>query len=865
MAESPMIKHYRLVKEQNKDCIIFYRLGDFYEMFDDDAILCSKELDLTLTKKKCGDNDVAPMCGVPHHAYEIYLKRLIDKGYRVAICEQFIEPNQKGLVNREVVRIVTPGTIIEDSILDSQENNYLASVFMQKDTIGLVYADISTGVLKLQEFSGSKAFEKLDDELAKLCPKEVIANGTACEKQMDLLCVASGIVASFYPYGDNNFDNTKAQNKVKQHFKVTSLAAIGITDQKAGVRALGALLEYLENTQKTKAESLVKLEVVLDNSYVHLDFNTRRNLELVESMSTKGKRGSLLWVLDKTKTSIGARTIRNYISEPLADATQINKRLNAVEELYSSSVLLSDLQETLSGLSDIERIASRISYGKVSPFDLLALKDTLNTMPQLRAILAKCNSALLREARDNLCDIKSVTTLIESAIKPDLDRLKDNIKNGGFIAKGFSAELDELKNAKRVGQDWLLAYENAQKELTGIKNLRIGYNRVFGYFLEVPRSQIDKVPYEFTDRKQTTANSERYTTAALKEMEGKILGSEEKALKLEFQIFENIKSQLLAYVNPIVAISNAIGNIDTLASFAYVAQKNGYTKPVVVENGNTINIKNGRHPVVESILPVGDFVPNDTLLDNDENRTLVITGPNMGGKSTYLRQTAAIVLMAHMGSFVPASYCEVGVIDKLFTRIGASDDLIFGQSTFMVEMTEVANILNNATSKSLLIMDEVGRGTSTYDGLAIAWAVMEDLSSRVGAKTLFATHYHELTTLEETTKGVKNYRVMVSESGDRPRFLHKIVRGSANKSFGIDVAKMAGIPFHVIDRAKEVLKVEEIRGQMFEQQTAKQENKPEISPHAVEIVKILRDTDMNNITPLVAFGTLQNLVDKAKN
>lgn len=858
------MQHYLITKEQNKDCILFYRLGDFYEMFFDDAIVCSRELDLALTRKKCGDNETAPMCGIPHHAYEIYLKRLIDKGYRVAICEQVSEPGGKGLVEREIVRIVTPGTVIEDSILDSTSNNYIASVVEVKDQIGLAYADISTGTLKLNSFSGEKALDKLDDELAKLKPKEVIASSNIAAQQPEMLCVMSGEVPSFYPYSDTAFELSNAQNICKKHFAVSSLAAVGLAGNDIGVRAVGALLDYLANTQKSSAKSLKKVEVVLDSCYVHLDFNSRRNLELTENMTTHSKKGSLLWVLDKTKTSIGTRTIKQIVSEPLANSEEINKRLDAVEELYKNSVLLSDIQDVLSQVTDIERIASRISYNTVSPFDLLALKDTLRVLPKLHNLLSSFDSKLIKETQVNICDITSVSSLIERAIKPSLDRLHDNIKNGGYLAEGYNAELDTLRNVKSVGEAWLLSYEQEQKEKTGIKNLRVGYNRVFGYFLEVPRSQIDKVPYEFKDRKQTTANSERYVTDELREMEKKLIGSDEKAQKLEAELYNEIKINLLAYVEPINSISRAIGLIDMLCSFAFVSQKNNYTKPLINDSIKAIKIVNGRHPVVENLLPSGDFVPNDTLLDKEENRTLVITGPNMGGKSTYLRQVAAITLMAHMGCFVPAQSAEICIIDKLFTRIGASDDLLFGQSTFMVEMTEVANILNNATPNSLLIMDEVGRGTSTYDGLSIAWAVMEDLSSRVKAKTLFATHYHELTTLEETTKGVKNYRVMVSESGDKPRFLHKIVRGSANKSFGIDVAKMAGLPTHVIERAKEVLKVEEVRGTFIEQSTAKEIEKPKTSPRAVEIVQILKDTDMNNITPLVAFATLQNLVDKAK-
>ena len=865
MAISPMMKHYLSVKEQNPDCILFYRLGDFYEMFFDDAVLCSRELDLTLTKRNCGDGECAPMCGVPYHAYEVYLKRLIDKGYRVAICEQISPVNPKGLVERAIVRIVTPGTIIEDSILDSKENNYIASVVYQKNSAGLAYADISTGELKLNIISGERVFEKLDDELAKIAPKEVITNSNMAEKQHELLCVISGIAPNFYPYSENAFELNTAKSTCKQHFNVNSLNAIGFSDNELGIKAVGSLLKYLEQTQKTKASSLKKIEFVYDKNYVHLDFNSRRNLEITENNNTHSKKGSLLWILDKTKTSIGARTIKQYVSEPLANVMLINQRLDAVEELYTNPMLISSIQELLIELSDIERIATRISYGTVTPFDLLALKHTLRQMPKLRQLMDSCQSNLLRDSKDSIGDIKSVSDLIEKAIKPDLDRLKDNIKNGDFIRAGYNKELDELKDAKKLGQQWLLHYEQEQKEKTGIKNLRIGYNRVFGYFLEVPKSQISKVPYEFVDRKQTTANSERYVTETLKEMEKKILGSEEQAQKLEFKIYEDLKTDLLAFVGPIISISKSIGIIDALTSYAYVANKNNYVKPYITNDVKEIYIKNGRHPVVESIMPPGDFVPNDTLLDDNENRTIIITGPNMGGKSTYLRQVAAITLMTHMGSFVPASEARISPVDKLFTRIGASDDLIFGQSTFMVEMTEVANILNNATSKSLLIMDEVGRGTSTYDGLSIARAVMEDISERIKAKTLFATHYHELTSLEETTIGVKNYRVLVSETGDRPRFLHKIVRGSANKSFGIEVAKMAGIPSHVVNRAKDVLKIEEARGEFFEKTpSSSPQNSHEPSIKATEIINILKDTDMNNITPLVAFATLQNLIDKAK-
>ena len=861
MAISPMMQHYLKTKELHKDAIVFYRLGDFYELFFDDAIVCSNLLDLTLTGKDCGLEERAPMCGIPYHAIDNYLGKLLSAGYKVAICEQVTNPGDKpGLVEREVVRIITPGTVVESSVLEEKKNNYIASVYVKNGNVGVCWADITTGLLEMVEFHGEKAYALLDDALLRVKPSEIICSSGAFDIQAQLNSVKFEALPAFSKYFDWAYELRRAKALCEKHFKVATLSVFDAENLDDGICAVGALLEYLNETQKRTLSNINKIRVVKDNEYMHLDVNARKNLELTESMSTKKRKGSLLHVLDQTNTSMGGRLLRSFIEQPLQNVAKIQKRLDSVEELSFNVMLQEALCEQLRGVHDIERLTGKISYGNITPRDCLMLLDSLKIVPEVKNLLQSVSTQLLQESVAQLVDVSDVTMLLENAINPNITEMQ---KDANFIKTGYNAELDELRKAGTYGRVWMSEFEQREKEKTGIKNLKVGFNKVFGYYIEVTNSQLSLVPYTYV-RKQTTTNSERFITQELKDMETKILGSEESCKKLEAELFTEIKQSLASFMTEFQQIAHGLATIDALLSLAMVAVKQNYVKPRVT-NGHKIEIVNGRHPVVETLLKDNAFVANDTFLDDNENRTMIITGPNMGGKSTYMRQVAVIVLMAHIGSFVPAEKAEICMVDRIFTRIGASDDLAFGQSTFMVEMNEVANILNNATDKSLLILDEVGRGTSTYDGLSIAWAVMEFVSKHMKAKTLFSTHYHELTELEGVAEGVKNYRVMVKEFQNSIVFLHKIARGSANRSFGLEVAALAGLPKELLQRAKEILALQEAADKRVDlTQKQQQHAKSATNANIAEVINMLKELDMNTVSPIVAFGTLQNLVDKVK-
>lgn len=797
---TPMMQQYVETKEQYRDCILFYRLGDFYEMFFDDAITCSKELEITLTGKACGQEERAPMCGIPYHAVDGYLTKLVSKGYKVAICEQVEDPKlTKGIVKREVVRIVTPGTNLSTQSLDETKNNYLMGIVYIDSCYGLSVVDVTTGDYLATEVDSNR---KLIDEINKFMPSEIICNdaffmsGIDIEDLRNRLQIAVSSLESWY------FDEALCERTLKEHFKINSLDGLGLSQFRVATVAAGVVLQYLMEMQKTSLEHLTTITPYITSKYMLLDSSTRRNLEIVETLREKQKRGSLLWVLDKTKTAMGARLLRSFIEQPLVDEEEIKARLDAVEELCSEMISREEIREYLGSIYDLERLISRISYQSANPRDLIAFQSSLSMLPYIKDIMGIFKTPLLKEITDQLDPLEDVCKLIEDAIveEPPLA-----VKEGGIIKEGFREDVDKLRKAKTEGKTWLAQLETREKESTGIKNLRVKYNKVFGYYLEVTNSYKDLVPDTWT-RKQTLTNAERYTTPELKELEDVILGAEEKLFALEYEIFCQIRDGIGAEIKRIQNTAKAIANIDVFASLSTVAQQNNFVKPELNLNG-VIDIKKGRHPVVERMLSNDSFVSNDTYLDNGSRRVSIITGPNMAGKSTYMRQTALIVLMAQLGSFVPAESANIGIVDRIFTRVGASDDLASGQSTFMVEMTEVANILRNATKNSLLILDEIGRGTSTFDGLSIAWAVVEHIANTklLGAKTLFATHYHELTELEGKLEGVNNYCIAVKEQGDDIVFLRKIVAGGADKSYGIQVAKLAGVPKEVLKRANELV------------------------------------------------------------
>jgi len=866
-----MMQQYIDMKNQYKDCILFYRIGDFYEMFFEDAQIASRELEITLTGRDCGMDERAPMCGVPFHAAETYIARLVNKGYKVAICEQLEDPAlAKGLVKRDVIRIVTPGTVTEASMLDDKKNNYLMCIYKESVYFGISVVDISTGEFLSTEISFGNTVNKLIDEIAKFSPSEIVINRKFLDEDGKLAGdIAKKFNAYITPFDNEYFEERAAMDKLLEKFNDKAMLKECTSLQ---ICASGALLSYAEQTQKADLSHIEGLESYKVDEYMILDAATRRNLELCETMREKERKGSLLWVLDRTMTSMGARTLRKWIEQPLVNVSDIHMRQEAVGELKEKFMLRSEIRELLKGVYDIERLISRIVIGNVNCRDLLSLKASIGQIPYIKELLKNCESEQnirLLNGLDNLDDIYS---LIDSAI---IDDPPVSVKEGGIIKEGYNAEVDKLRRASTDGKKWIAELEASEREKTGIKNLKVGFNKVFGYYLEVTKSYFNLVPENYI-RKQTLSNCERYVTQELKEIEDTILGAEEKVIDLEYKIFCDVRSSIASQVNRIKRTAGCIAEIDVLCSLAEVADRENYCMPEV-NNGDKIEVTDGRHPVVEKMLDEGSFVPNDVLLDTDENRIAVITGPNMAGKSTYMRQTALIVLMAQIGSFVPASKAVIGIADRIFTRVGASDDLASGHSTFMVEMTEVANILNNATKRSLIILDEIGRGTSTFDGLSIAWSVIEFISDKqkIGARTLFATHYHELTELENKIPGVKNYCVLVKEKGEDIIFLRKIIRGKADESYGVEVARLAGVPKPVITRAREILEHIEsgnVALKQPKQNKHKKNSEGQIDLFALnsnmkakdEVANEIMNLDVTTLTPLDAINILYKLQQKIK-
>ena len=874
---TPMMQHYLKTHEEYKDCILFYRLGDFYEMFFDDAKVVSKELELTLTGKSCGAEERAPMCGIPYHAAETYLTRLVKKGYKVAICEQVEDPKlAKGMVKREVTRVVTPGTTLNAQALDETKNNYIMCIAYIGDHYGISSADITTGDYYVTEVDSER---KLLDEVNKYQPTEIICNEAFYISGIDIDDMKNRMGIVIYSLDAWYFSDETAQMTLKYHFKVRDLEGLGLADYDSGVVAAGALLKYLYETQKTTLSNLVAIHPYTTGKFMIIDSSTRRNLELVETLREKQKRGSLLWVLDKTRTAMGARTLRSFVEQPLIERTEIEERYDAIDEFNTNAITREEIREYLNPVYDLERLITRVTYQTANPRDLIAFRNSIHMLPPIKTLMSDFQSPLLKRLYEQLDTLDELYELIERSIteEPPL-----TLHDGGILKEGYNEEVDRLRKAKTDGKSWLADLEAKEREKTGIKNLKIKYNKVFGYYLEVTNSFKDMVPDYFT-RKQTLANAERFITPELKELEDVILGAEDKLIVLEYELFREVRQKVADEVVRIQKTAKAVAQIDVFASLATVAEQNNYCRPKLNEKG-LIDIKDGRHPVVERMIQNEMFVANDTYLDNGSNRVSIITGPNMAGKSTYMRQSALIVLMAQIGSFVPAKSAKIGIVDRIFTRVGASDDLASGQSTFMVEMSEVANILRNATSNSLLILDEIGRGTSTFDGLSIAWAVVEHISNPrlLGAKTLFATHYHELTELEGKLNSVNNYCIAVKEKGDDIVFLRKIVKGGADKSYGIQVAKLAGVPDNVIERAKEI--VEELSNnditeivQNISAEGSSKRSKPKLDEVDLEQISLLdtmdndtilnelKELDLGQMTPIEAMNKLYELQNKVKN
>ena len=874
---TPMMQHYLKTHEEYKDCILFYRLGDFYEMFFDDAKVVSKELELTLTGKSCGAEERAPMCGIPYHAAETYLTRLVKKGYKVAICEQVEDPKlAKGMVKREVTRVVTPGTTLNAQALDETKNNYIMCIAYIGDHYGISSADITTGDYYVTEVDSER---KLLDEVNKYQPTEIICNEAFYISGIDIDDMKNRMGIVIYSLDAWYFSDETAQMTLKDHFKVRDLEGLGLADYDSGVVAAGALLKYLYETQKTTLSNLVAIHPYTTGKFMIIDSSTRRNLELVETLREKQKRGSLLWVLDKTRTAMGARTLRSFVEQPLIERTEIEERYDAIDEFNTNAITREEIREYLNPVYDLERLITRVTYQTANPRDLIAFRNSIHMLPPIRTLMSDFQSPLLKRLYEQLDTLDELYELIERSIaeEPPL-----TLHDGGILKEGYNEEVDRLRKAKTDGKSWLADLEAKEREKTGIKNLKIKYNKVFGYYLEVTNSFKDLVPDYFT-RKQTLANAERFITPELKELEDVILGAEDKLIVLEYELFREVRQKVADEVVRIQKTAKAVAQIDVFASLATVAEQNNYCRPKLNEKG-LIDIKDGRHPVVERMIQNEMFVANDTYLDNGSNRVSIITGPNMAGKSTYMRQSALIVLMAQIGSFVPAKSAKIGIVDRIFTRVGASDDLASGQSTFMVEMSEVANILRNATSNSLLILDEIGRGTSTFDGLSIAWAVVEHISNPrlLGAKTLFATHYHELTELEGKLNSVNNYCIAVKEKGDDIVFLRKIVKGGADKRYGIQVAKLAGVPDNVIERAKEI--VEELSNnditeivQNISAEGSSKRSKPKLDEVDLEQISLLdtmdndtilnelKELDLGQMTPIEAMNKLYELQNKVKN
>ena len=866
-----MMQHYLKTKEEYSDCILFYRLGDFYEMFFDDAITVSRELEITLTGKDCGQEERAPMAGIPFHAAEAYISRLISKGYKVAICEQMEDPKEaKGIVKREVIRVVTPGTVIESNLLEEKKNNYIMSIYKTGIYYGIGVCDVSTGDFFATQICENNNFSKLLDEISRYSPSEVIVNKMMFETKSELNKIQERFKVFVSLEKEENFSdetelllqmyNVVTDNQIKTKEQMEE-----IDDKNLMVPAINALITYLTETQKTNLDHINTIKIYSITQYMSLDINARRNLELTEKMRDKSKKGTLLWVLDKTSTSMGGRLLRRWINDPLIDVKEINKRLDSVKELKNSVILKGDIIDSLKKVYDIERLAGKIAYGNANGRDLISLKNSVKQLPDVKAILSKTESGMLKELYDELDVLEDVFELIDKSI---VEEPPISVKEGGIIKLGYDPEIDTLKKATTEGKNWIIQLEAREREQTGIKGLKVGFNKVFGYFIEVTKSNLSMVPDRYI-RKQTLTNAERYITEELKNLENQILGAEEKVINLEYKAFTDIREAIEKQIQRIQKTSNIIATLDVLTAFATVAEDMNYVKPVV-DNDGIIDIKDGRHPVIEKMSQAGEFVPNDTYLDKSSNRLAIITGPNMAGKSTYMRQVALITLMAQIGSYVPASEARIGVVDKIFTRVGASDDLSMGQSTFMVEMMEVATILKEATANSLVILDEIGRGTSTYDGLSIAWAVAEHIADKslCGAKTLFATHYHELTELEEKVDGVKNYSIAVKEKGEDIIFLRKIVKGGTDESYGVHVARLAGVPQNVTKKANEILRSLERRN-ILNNKAIEKESKKVVAGQVdmfnfklAEVASEFDKIDVNQLTPIDALNTIVKMKEK---
>lgn len=869
MALSPMMSHYLETKSKYPDAILFYRLGDFYEMFFEDAEVCARELELTLTGKDCGLEKRAPMCGIPHHASEGYIARLIDRGYKVAVCEQLTEP-KKGvkIVERDVVRVITPGTIIDSSMLDENKNNYISAIFKEKDNIGISVIDISTGKFIVTEFSGDNILSQANDYLVSVRPSEVILNEEMKTYYDMLPCVAAQFLPISQVIEDGSFDYERACTLLKTQLNTDSLKKYSINNRHFSIASAGALLSYITETQKRSLSHINDVEYFSMNNYMQIDANSRRNLELLENFKDRKKRGSLFWILNKTKTSMGARLLKTYIEQPLFNDKLINYRLSAVEELVKNIVAREKIGDILYSIYDIERLCGRISYNNLVASDCITLKNSLRALPELKEILGKFSSTGLASIRENIHEFNDIVDLLEKAIV-DKNNEKLSKKDMEIIKYGYNKELDEYIDISKSGKIWISELEAREKQETGIKNLKVSYNKVFGYYIEITNSQASSAPYHYI-RRQTLANAERFVTEELKQIEEKILNAESLKIALEKQLFDEIRDILLSKIDKLKETAKAVAELDTYLSFATVAVERNYCKPIINKNVKNIEILGGRHPVIEITNRSEEFIPNDTILNSDDSRTMIITGPNMAGKSTYMRQVALITLLAHIGSYVPATSAKICLTDRIFTRIGASDDLSMGQSTFMVEMSEVSHILKNATNDSLIILDEIGRGTSTFDGLSIAWAVIEHISKTLKAKTLFSTHYHELTELEGLLDGVKNYKISVKEFNNSIIFLRKIVRGGASRSFGIEVASLAGLPEDVLTRARNILHI-------LEQNDLTRENKLtsnldetyaqkniENNKNIKKITGVLGDLDINTLTPLNAFDILIQLKNYLK-
>lgn len=863
MAElSPMMKQYFEIKEKNKDSILFFRLGDFYEMFFDDAKLASRELDLTLTGRDCGQEERAPMCGVPFHSCEGYIARLVQKGYKVAICEQTEDPAKaKGLVKRDIVRVITPGTVMESSMLDEGKNNFIASSYMAEGVIGLSFCDISTGELFVTELSGEDLLDQLQNQLISYNPREILVGGDIISFKGLSSFIKEKLSASVEMFSDEEFDYSTCLQSVSNQFKEEDVSLI--KDKAQIVSSIGVLINYLKATQKTGYERITSFEVYFDNQYMNLDFNTRRNLELTQTMMNKEKKGSLIWLLDKTKTAMGKRLLRYWIEHPLLNLSTILKRQGAVAELVNDTIQRMEITDALVGIFDIERLMTKIVYGNSNPRELRSLCSAFENLPQIKSLMSKFESKLMKQLFEDIDELQDIHSLIDNAIE---EEPPFSVREGGIIKEGYDESLDAVRSDMNNSTSLLANIEAEQKEKTGIPKLKVGYNRVFGYYIEVTNSYKDKVPEDYI-RKQTLTNCERYITQELKDLEGRILGAKDRSFAMEYRIFDEIRKKVAENLDRIERTAKAIANLDVLTSLANVSADNNYTCPEV-NLSDKIILKESRHPVVEVLLSGSPFVPNDVTLDNEENRVAIITGPNMAGKSTYMRQVALIVLMAQIGSFVPAKYAEIGLVDSIFTRVGASDDLASGQSTFMVEMNEVANIVKKATSKSLLILDEIGRGTSTFDGMSIARAVLEYVvdKKKLGAKALFATHYHELTVMENLLSGVKNYNIAVKKRGDDITFLRRIVPGGADDSYGIEVAKLAGLPDWIIKRAKQILKELTSNKPDMKKDFAKIDTaeKEDLQINLLDnanssVVEKIKSTDVNTLTPIEAMNLLYEL------